>query len=202
MATNGANGGLPTPPPTVDDVYSGAPSRLAQEASSVKALLSHSRTLPSKQSRQPTVRLPPDVTLEDFSTAIQDLRDQIGEENVVVNDADHLDDGWYIEHPNTHDAFHVVDQDELVASAMVYPGSTEEVQAVVRWANKYLLPIYPISLGRNLGYGGAAPRVPGGVVIDLGKRMHQILNIDAENASCVCKFTKYISRMAPLANIQ
>jgi hypothetical protein len=48
-----------------------------------------------------------------------------------------------------------------------------------------MIPIYPISLGRNLGYGGAAPRMPGSVVVDLGRRMRQILNIDAENASCV-----------------
>lgn len=173
------------PPPTIDDVYSGSPARLLKEAESVKSLLYNSRTLPVRQSRRSTLRLPPDVTLEVFQAAIQDLRAQIGDGNVVVNDAAQLEDGWYIEHPNTHDAFHVIDHDELVASALVYPGSTSEVQTVVRWANKHLLPIYPISLGRNLGYGGAAPRVPGGVVIDLGRRMHGIINIDAENASCV-----------------
>ncbi|KAK4117126.1 vanillyl alcohol oxidase [Canariomyces notabilis] len=40
-------------------------------------------------------------------------------------------------------------------------------------------------MGRNIGYGGTAPRVPGSVVIDLGRRMNRILNIDAENASCL-----------------
>ena len=40
-------------------------------------------------------------------------------------------------------------------------------------------------MGRNLGYGGAAPRVPGSVVMDLGRRMNKILNIDGGNASCV-----------------
>lgn len=43
----------------------------------------------------------------------------------------------------------ILDEEELVASALVYPGSTEEVQKVVRWANKYLIPIFPISMGRN-----------------------------------------------------
>lgn len=43
----------------------------------------------------------------------------------------------------------VVDEEELVPSAMVYPGSTEEVQQVVLWANKYHIPIFPISMGRN-----------------------------------------------------
>lgn len=108
----------------------------------------------------------------------------MGSPMVVVNDQP-LEDGWYLEHPNTHDAFHVVEQEEMVCSAVVYPCSTAEVQTTVRWANKYLIPIYPISIGRNVGYGGAAPRVPGSVVLDLGKRMNSILNLDGENASCV-----------------
>lgn len=51
--------------------------------------------------------------------------------------------------PNTHDMMAVVDDEELVPSAMVYPGSTEEVQQIVLWANKYKIPIFPISMGRN-----------------------------------------------------
>ena len=67
----------------------------------------------------------------------------------------------------------------------MYPGTVQEVQATVRWANKHLIPIYPISMGRNVGYGGTAPRVPGSVVVDLGRRMNRILDIDPENASCL-----------------
>jgi hypothetical protein len=44
---------------------------------------------------------------------------------------------------NTHDAFHILNQEELVSSATVYPSSTEEVSMVVKWANQYLIPIYP-----------------------------------------------------------
>lgn len=44
---------------------------------------------------------------------------------------------------------HVLDEEEFVASAVVYPGSTEEVQKIVLWANKYKIPIFPISIGRN-----------------------------------------------------
>jgi len=43
----------------------------------------------------------------------------------------------------------ILDEEELVASAVVYPGSTEEVQQIVHWANKYRIPIFPISMGRN-----------------------------------------------------
>jgi FAD/FMN-containing dehydrogenase len=51
--------------------------------------------------------------------------------------------------PNTHDLMTLLDEEELVASAVVFPGSTEEVQKVVLWANKHLIPIFPISMGRN-----------------------------------------------------
>lgn len=73
----------------------------------------------------------------------------------------------------------------MVCSAIVYPSSTADVQAIVIWANEFTIPIYPVSMGRNLGYGGAAPRVPGSVVIDLGRKMNKVLKIDGENASCM-----------------
>lgn len=40
-------------------------------------------------------------------------------------------------------------------------------------------------MGRNIGYGGAAPRVPGSLIIDLGRRMNKVLNIDGSSASCM-----------------
>ncbi|KAF2122678.1 glycolate oxidase [Lophiotrema nucula] len=171
-------------PPTTDELYRGYPKRLAEEAKYSKdRLLSH-KTLPDSVPRQRGVRLPPDTSRETFDEAIAALQQELGKDNVVVNDKP-LIDGWYLEHPNTHDAFHLVDQEDLVASAVAYPGSTRETQAIVRWANKYGIPLWPISMGRNLGYGGSAPRVPGSVVVDLGMRMNKILSIDAENASCV-----------------
>ncbi len=54
--------------------------------------------------------------------------------------------------PNTHDSFSLLDEENLIASAIVYPGSTEQVQIVVEWANKHRIPIYPISMGRNRGF--------------------------------------------------
>lgn len=52
---------------------------------------------------------------------------------------------------NTHDAYHIVDQEDLTSSAAVYPSDTAEVQLIVHWANKHKIPIYPISMGRNIG---------------------------------------------------
>jgi 4-cresol dehydrogenase (hydroxylating) len=67
--------------------------------------------------------------------------------------------------------------EERVASAAVAPQKVEEVQQVVRIANKYRIPLYAISTGRNLTYGGSAPTLRGSVVVDL-KRMNRILEVD------------------------
>lgn len=73
---------------------------------------------------------------------------------------------------------------ERVASAALAPASTEEVQAVVRIANRHRIPLYPISTGRNLGYGGSAPAMSGSVVLDL-KRMNRILEVNEKEAWCL-----------------
>jgi 4-cresol dehydrogenase (hydroxylating) flavoprotein subunit len=49
------------------------------------------------------------------------------------------------------------------------PGSTEEVQAVVRIANEYALPLYPVSSGKNWGYGSGVPVRSGCAVVDLSR---------------------------------
>ncbi|KAL2441444.1 Vanillyl-alcohol oxidase [Exophiala dermatitidis] len=181
MASSSSSGGGDIP--TLDTKYSGVPARLSKEAVDAKARLYSQKTRPDSVGRRRTA-LPPGVSRDQFDAALSELKHALGNENVEVNDKP-LVDGWYMEHPNTHDAYHIVDQEELICSAVVYPCSTEEVQTIVRWANKHKIPIYPISMGRNIGYGGAAPRVPGSVVLDLGRRMNQILNLDADNASCI-----------------
>lgn len=70
---------------------------------------------------------------------------------------------------------------EIFAGAAVAPFTVEEVQAIARIANKYRVPLYPISTGRNLGYGGSAPVFPGSIVLDL-KRMNRILELDEDHA--------------------
>lgn len=90
-----------------------------------------------------------------------------------------------MEHPNTHDMMPIFSSEEFIASAVVYPGSVDDVKLIVKWANKHLIPIFPISIGRNLGYGGSAPRVRGSVTIDLGRRMNRILDINADDFTCL-----------------
>ncbi|EIN6486198.1 FAD-binding protein [Campylobacter coli] len=37
----------------------------------------------------------------------------------------------------------------------------EEVQAIVKIANEFKIPLFPISTGKNLGYGSCAPQQRG-----------------------------------------
>jgi 4-cresol dehydrogenase (hydroxylating) len=49
----------------------------------------------------------------------------------------------------------------------VAPRTVEEVQAIVLAANRHHQPLWPISTGKNMGYGSAVPATPGQVVLDL-----------------------------------
>lgn len=70
------------------------------------------------------------------------------------------------------------------AAAVVMPGSTEEVQRVVRLANQRGLHLWPAGGGRNWGYGARSPVVAGAVVLLL-HRMNRILHVDPELAYAV-----------------
>jgi 4-cresol dehydrogenase (hydroxylating) len=59
------------------------------------------------------------------------------------------------------------------------PQSVEEIQRVLGIAQRWHIPLWTISTGRNFGYGSAAPATAGQVVLDL-KRMNRILEVDAE----------------------
>jgi 4-cresol dehydrogenase (hydroxylating) flavoprotein subunit len=61
--------------------------------------------------------------------------------------------------------------------AYVYPGGTEEVQRIVRIANKYGMPLWPCSKGKNWGYGAATPAQDGAVVLVL-ERMSRIIEVN------------------------
>lgn len=67
---------------------------------------------------------------------------------------------------------------------VLYPGSTEEVRAVVRIASERGVVVYPISRGRNWGYGDACAPTEGAAIVDLG-RMNRILEVNTELAYAV-----------------
>lgn len=114
--------------------------------------------------------LPPLVSAADFASALREFRDAVG--TAWVFDADE-DRRSYM------DTFSIGDPTEHEPSAAVAPKSVEELQAVLRVANRYRIPVWPISMGKNFAYGGAAPRLKGSVVLDL-KRMNRVLEINDE----------------------
>lgn len=67
---------------------------------------------------------------------------------------------------------------------ILYPTTTAQVQASVRVASEFGVPVYPISCGKNWGYGDACSPVAGAAILDLG-RMNRILEVNRELAFCV-----------------
>src|SRR5690606_7280943 len=107
--------------------------------------------------------LPPGVSAETFAAAARQLAEDVGEEWVFTSDE------ALVPYRDYWSPFPAA-EDELLASAAVAPASVEQVQAVVRTANRYRVPLFPISTGKNFAYGGPAPSMRGCVVVDL-KRM-------------------------------
>jgi 4-cresol dehydrogenase (hydroxylating) len=69
-------------------------------------------------------------------------------------------------------------------SCILYPKNTREVQALVRIASDHGTVVYPISCGKNWGYGDACAPVEGAAIVDLG-RMNRILEVHRDLAYCV-----------------
>jgi 4-cresol dehydrogenase (hydroxylating) len=64
-------------------------------------------------------------------------------------------------------------------SAIVYPTSPIDVQAIVRVANTHHIPLYSLSIGKNWGLGSRQPVEPHSVVVDLS-RMQQIRTVNLD----------------------
>ena len=115
--------------------------------------------------------LPPGLSPADFADALAAFARIVGAGNVLTGDAlSGYVDPYSIES----------DDNAHAASAAVAPASAEEVQAILKVANQYKVPLWPVSCGKNHGYGGAAPRMPGTLVLDLN-RMNRILEVNVES---------------------
>jgi 4-cresol dehydrogenase (hydroxylating) flavoprotein subunit len=75
---------------------------------------------------------------------------------------------------------HTLPGEPIAPGGVVAPGSVDEVQVLVRLANDFDIPLWPISNGMNVSLGSRAPISVGQVVVDLGRRMNRILSIDEE----------------------
>jgi 4-cresol dehydrogenase (hydroxylating) len=69
-------------------------------------------------------------------------------------------------------------------SCVLYPSDTEQVSQICHVANETGTVIYPISKGKNWGYGDACATTNGAAIIDLG-RMNRIVEVNTELAYAV-----------------
>ncbi len=123
-------------------------------------------------STQATPLLPPGVSAGDFAAALDELAATCS----VLTSEEEL--------AGFRDPFQFSTWEEYAASAVVMPETVEQVQEIVRIANRYRIPLWTHGQGRNNGYGGPAPRVDGSVLVSL-RNMNKVLEIDPECAYAV-----------------
>lgn len=105
--------------------------------------------------------------IKSLDVACEQWRGIVGEEHVVLEKSE-LDLASTATYPT-----------EGVVTAILRPADTEQVSACMEVAQKHGVKIYPISTGKNWGYGSRVPPVGEAAILDLG-RMNQILDYDHE----------------------
>ena len=118
------------------------------------------------------IALPKGVSEKLFDAAIKEFRSVLGEAAVLTSAAQLAP---YIK------TMMPVPDSEHVPSAALMATTVEQIQKIVGICNQYKVPLWPISTGKNLGYGSAAPAERGQVVLDL-KRMNRILEVNKDLA--------------------
>ncbi|KAK6068101.1 vanillyl-alcohol oxidase [Seiridium cupressi] len=129
------------------------------------------------------VVLPPRMSSRKFHDFIGRAVQVVGSENVtVIREPAHFSQQDYANPSRAHDMFHVLEKEHFLASAVVAPRHVPDVQDMMRLVNEFDIPIWPYSTGKNLGYGGAAPRVRGSVALDLGRHLNKVLEVNTDAA--------------------
>ncbi|MFO1402050.1 MAG: FAD-binding oxidoreductase [Steroidobacteraceae bacterium] len=121
------------------------------------------------------MRLPPGSSSEQFQAALGAFERVVGRDWLFTSDED------VALYRDPFSPFAGGPEDPLPSAALA-PDTVEQVQEIVRIANHHRVPLYPISTGKNYGYGGPAPPLAGCVVLDL-KRMNRVLEVDEQHAS-------------------
>lgn len=129
------------------------------------------------------IKLPPGISSANFKTFTQRAAQVCGEDNViVVSKPEELNHESYLDPSKVHDMYYVLEDDYFISSAVITPRNIPEVQEMMKLCNEFQIPVWPFSIGRNVGYGGAAPRVPGSIGLDLGKHMNKVIDVNVDGA--------------------
>lgn len=105
---------------------------------------------------------------------IDEFSDAIGKEKVLIDEPTRM---CYTVTHGPECLLHENYFDDFLPDAVLTPSCTEDVQSIVRIANKYEIPLVP-SGGRSGTYGAEGMR--GGVTVDMLK-MDKILELDEKN---------------------
>ncbi len=110
---------------------------------------------------------PEGISADRVAGAVAAWRKALGEEAVIC-DAEHLE--------RAGTATFAI---RRKVPAILLPSTREDVQECLRIANHFRVPVYPISSGKNWGYGSGAPSASGCALVDL-RRMKRIVDFSEE----------------------
>jgi 4-cresol dehydrogenase (hydroxylating) flavoprotein subunit len=119
--------------------------------------------------------LPPGISAARFQQALGAFAGVVGRDWVLATDEDR---DTYL------DAYAPGLEESHAPSAAVAPADVAQIQGLLKVANQYGIPLWPISRGKNFGYGGASPRMPGTVMLDLG-RLNKIIEVNEQKGYCI-----------------
>jgi hypothetical protein len=104
-------------------------------------------------SKSPTVNiLPPGLDASTWADVLQQFRSILGDEGVLCGQEHRV---RYID-PYAEQSD---EQEKRGSSATLFPVTVEHIQAILKICNKHKIPLWTVSRGKNLGYGGPAARV-------------------------------------------
>lgn len=108
-----------------------------------------------------------DLFTRELSFALEKWRVLLGQNAVMITDQD-------LERYQN-----CCSQSKRHIHAILLPETEEQIQTLVKIAALHKVPLYPVSTGRNWGFGGANPAVDNCVIVDLHK-MNRILDFDVD----------------------
>ena len=121
----------------------------------------------------PDIVLPSGLTHARLDALRREFAGVVGARNLFFDDLDR---------ESYRDKF-AIDEARHRPLGAIAPLTAEEVRQIVRIAAKVKTPLWPISRGKNFGYGGSAPVLSGSIVLDLS-RMKKI-EVDVDNGTAL-----------------
>ena len=114
-------------------------------------------TASDPDSSSPRPPLPPGMLPRDFELFLKHLKEILGPDYVFRTD----DQVAEYSRPFLHSP-----DGECWASAAAAPADLEQLRKVVALCQERRVPVWPISHGRNFGYGSARPATSGQIILD------------------------------------